>query len=916
MKAKSRRSGLGLAWCTLTLTLAPALMAQSSLNTTSSDTEPPPTEQVVVTGSRIPTATTDINPEITVITSQQLEDRGFKNAFDALNNLAQNTGFTQGADFGNTFTPAANTISLRGLGPNHTLILINGERVADYPTPYNGAVNFVNLADIPSAAIDRIEVLNGGASAIYGSDAIAGVVNIILKDHAHGIDVDLKGGTTQHGGGGNGRFQLTGGGTFGDLSTVFALEVSRVEPIWAEQRDFMTSATLQGTTPAAAVWQRQDLTLGTNIAPPGGCAPFAGLFQNSTVLANNSSSATGPYCGSGKVLPEYWTTQTGNQGENFYGGAKYELTEHVELFGNVLLAWNHIWNNTLAPTWTSDISTTGYFLNQNTGDYESWSRAFGQEEVGGVDRLDQHWNDFSGILTAGVRGDIGSSTWKYAATYRGSVYTDHDADPSLLSSADTYFLGPQLGADSNGVPIYSPNTARFDQPLTSAEFNSILGEARSTNNSWLQTITLNANGQLFDLPAGAVGAAGDVEWGTQGFAEHPDPRLNEGYFYDVPGDNPASGNRNHYAGAVEFTVPILSNLKAAVAGRYDRYSFAGTNEGKPTFNVSLDYKPVEAVRIHGSYATSFRAPDMNYVFQAKSYGYYAETTDYYRCGLANEPLSSCPYTNYSPGANYTQSGSHNLGFENGRSFDYGVVFTPVEQVQLSVDYWNLRINNEVTLIDADELLRIEAACRLGQLNPSSSQCVQALSAIQRNPANAVYQPNQITNIDIYPINAAYERTDGMDFGLRVLWKWNGVGDFSWNSTYTKVMSHYFDQGQGSQPIDEVRSFDVPGGGTDFPSKATSTLTWTLDQVSATVEADRYGAIINQAQTGWLTPTTFVNLSAQYKVGHATFMVIVDNLFDSEKRDASYGWPYYAVGYYLPYGREGWLEFSYHLDTGG
>ena len=288
MKAKSRRSGLGLAWCTLCLSLAPALMAQSSLNTTSSDTEPPPTEQVVVTGSRAgSTATTDINPEITVITSQQLEDRGFKNAFDALNNLAQNTGFTQGADFGNTFTPAANTISLRGLGPNHTLILINGERVADYPTPYNGAVNFVNLADIPSAAIDRIEVLNGGASAIYGSDAIAGVVNIILKDHAHGIDVDLKGGTTQHGGGGNGRFQLTGGGTFGDLSTVFALEISRVEPIWAEQRSFMTSATLQGTTPAAAVWQRQDLTLGTNIAPPGGCAPFAGLFQNSTVLANN-----------------------------------------------------------------------------------------------------------------------------------------------------------------------------------------------------------------------------------------------------------------------------------------------------------------------------------------------------------------------------------------------------------------------------------------------------------------------------------------------------------------------------------------------------------------------------------------------------------------------------------------------------
>ena len=118
---------------------------------------------------------------MTVITAADIEKQGFSNAFDALNNLTQNTGFVQGADYGNTFTPAANAISLRGLGPNHTLTLINGHRVADYPVPYDGSVNFVNLANIPTAIIDRIEILNGGASAIYGSDAIAGVVNIILK---------------------------------------------------------------------------------------------------------------------------------------------------------------------------------------------------------------------------------------------------------------------------------------------------------------------------------------------------------------------------------------------------------------------------------------------------------------------------------------------------------------------------------------------------------------------------------------------------------------------------------------------------------------------------------------------------------------------------------------------------------------
>jgi iron complex outermembrane recepter protein len=907
MKSMGSRPTAWLALGSVAMSLAS--QAQNAPSTPTNQTQTAP-EEVVVTGSRIPTTIGDITPNITVITSKDIEDRGFKNAFDALNTLTQNTGFTQGADYGNTFTPAANTISLRGLGPNHTLVLINGQRVADYPIAYNGQVNFVNLADIPSAAIDRIEILNGGASAIYGSDAIAGVVNVILKDHADGLDVNLKGGMTDHGGGGNGRFQAIGGETFDRLSTVFALEISRVEPVWAENRDFMTSTTLQGAPPTP-VWSRQDVTTGNYINPPGNCAPFAAEFQNSTAPYN---TGTGSFCGSGKPLPTYWTTQTGNQGENLYGSLKYELSSQTQLFGKVLLGWNHIWNNTRGPTWTSDYATTGYFLNQNTGDYESWSRAFSPEEIGGVDRFDQWWNDFSGILTAGIQGDIGSTGWQYTGTYSGSVYTSHNTQPLLLASVDSYFLGPQLGTDSSGVPIYSPNTARFDQPLTPAQFDSLAGSARSINNSWLQTVSLNANGKLVDLPAGPLAAAGVVEWGSQGFSQHPDPQLNEGVFYNTGGDDPASGSRTRYAAALEFSVPILSNLSAKLASRFDEYSFAERKEGKPTYNASLEYRPVEMLRIHGSYATSFRAPDMNYIFQAKSLGYFSSTTDYYRCAIANLPLATCPYNNYSPGANYTQLGSQNLGFEDGRSFDYGVVIAPIQQVELSIDYWNLRIDNEVTTIDTDMLLRTDSACLLGQLNPGSPECQQALSLVQRNPPNAVFNPNEITNITIYPINAAFERTDGIDIGARLRWDINGIGKFLWNNTYTRVMSHYYQQGPGQPVYDLVRSFDNPNDTPDFPDKLTSTLTWTLGSLSSTVEIDRYGEVINSALTGFLTPTTLVNLSAQYKVGNATFGVIVNNLFDTVKMDNSFGWPFYPASYFSPYGRQGWLEFSYHFGV--
>lgn len=87
----------------------------------------------------------------------------------------------------------------------------------------------------------------------------------------------------------------------------------------------------------------------------------------------------------------------------------------TSVFGDVLLGWNDTWNNTRGPTWISDQATTGYFLNQNTGDYEEWSRRIAPEEIGGVDRYDRHWRDFSAITALGVRGDIGSSTCKYEA---------------------------------------------------------------------------------------------------------------------------------------------------------------------------------------------------------------------------------------------------------------------------------------------------------------------------------------------------------------------------------------------------------------------------------------------------------------------------------------------------------------------
>ena len=865
--------------------------------------------EVVVTGTRIRQPVDAGTTSVTVITGDQIESQGYRNVFDALNNLPQNTGFTQGADFGNTFTPAANAISLRGLGPNHTLVLFNGRRIADYPIAYDGSVNFVDLASVSSAAIDRIEILNGGASAIYGSDAIAGVVNVILKDHTNGVDVNAKIGTTDRGGGNNARFQAVGGDTFGKLSGIFALEVNRENPIWSRDRSFMSSYTAHGAKPQS-VWYRQNVDTGDYIDPTDNCAALAGNFSG-TVAPRVTSSGT--VCASRLAGPTYWTVKTGDQSENLYGKLKYELNEHTQLFADAAAGWHKIQNNTRGPNWTSLLATSSYFFNQNTQANESWMRRIAPEEIGGIDLYDRYWHSTNAFATAGIQGDIGETGWAYEAAYRASFTESKDQRPRLLAGVDSFFLGPQLGQTADGTPIYAPDANAFAQRLTPAQVQSIVGHSESKDTSWLQTASVSANGDVIQLPAGPLQAALLAEWGTQGFSNMADPLVNEGAFFNTAPAPKISGSRQRYATAAELNIPIIQHLNAHLAARWDHYSFADRDNSKPTYNAGIEFQPITSLKLRANYATSFRAPDMNYIFQSRQKGYEASSTDYYRCRLANAPVSNCEFAQVSPGANFLQDGNKNLRFENGRSFGYGLTWSPSEHISLSADYWNIRIDNLVTVLDYDTLLRVEADCRTGVLDVNSAQCADALTRVQRNPPNAIFNPNGIIQLLLNPINAAEEHTDGVDLASRVKWSLGKFGDFAWNIDYTKTIKHRYKQVAGDPELDLLHSLENPNADNDFPDKLITAVNWSLGKWASQVTVTRYGSIINQAQTGYLTPTSLANLSVSYRFIEAgSVSLIVNNVFDTIKSDPSAGWPFYPVGYYLPYGRQEWLEFTYHF----
>lgn len=198
--------------------------------------------------------------------------------------------------------------------------------------------------------------------------------------------------------------------------------------------------------------------------------------------------------------------------------------QHHVFFTDLMLGFNDTQNNTRGPTWTSLAATDGYFYNQDSGHYEQLTRRFAPEEIGGADAWNRKWRDSAVNLSTGVRGSFGNSGWDYEAVYNISGYLSRNTVPRLLASVDNYFLGPQLGTDSDGIGIYSPNLARFNQPLTPDQFNSLVGHTESRDAAWTQTGSLSITGKLYDLPAGPLKAAALLELGSQGYSNHPTAR--------------------------------------------------------------------------------------------------------------------------------------------------------------------------------------------------------------------------------------------------------------------------------------------------------------------------------------------------------------------------------------------------------
>lgn len=871
-------------------------------------------DAVQVTGSRIPRAQVEGPAPITVINAEQIRSSGFTTVPDVLRAMTQNGGETQSqqSSGGADFSPGAQQVDLRGLGPNHTLVLVNGRRIADFPMPFKGRSNFTDVSNIPLGMIDRIEVLTGSASAIYGSDAIAGVVNFILKKKADGTTIDMRMGTTTEGGGESFDMSLASGFSSGNFNAVYSVELQSQTPLWAYDRDIQDS-TQDGPTEGARIARRSYLRTDYNddYLDPGAatCEALAGQNQGSTYRAFRPRY--GYYCGSDSAIG-YGTILSKRRGANGYASLSYDFDNGQQWFADVQLGYHTMSLMRDVTKWgrmAADGDESGYFNNEATGEIEFWQRQFSPEEMGGLDNAMVRSTQKTFSVTTGFKGNL-TGSWDYEAALSHSQYQSRISWAQIIASkANDLFLGPQLGEDDDGFPIYNADPSRLYRPLTRAEYDSIAARTTYTPKSRTETAALTlTNGSLFTLPGGDAGFAATVEVGQQAYALNPDP-LATGYYYYSWKDSDGKGSRNRWATAAELRMPLHETVNLSVAGRYDQYRYSGHTIGKATWSGGLEWRPIDTLLVRGSYGTAFRAPDLHYVFAGPGND---ETSaeDLYNCRA--DAADDC--ADYERNVIRSRSGNRELDPETSTSWSAGFVWSPAAGLDLSADWFNIDMRDQVQDMDVRTILASEANCRLGSADPASPTCVDALARITRTADGRLY------GVHVNPINVARESTSGIDVGLRYRLQ-TGIGDFIFNGTHTWVKKHDFQRYAGDVTEDQFAinsGFDIPR------TKTSVSVTWEKDAWSATVYGSRLGKLptsdsydqVFDEESGdspWIKATYRYNASLQYRFDdHSRLSLSVVNVFNKmPPKDRTYtAYPYYDVSWFDSVGRTINLQYTH------
>ncbi|MGH8215033.1 MAG: TonB-dependent receptor plug domain-containing protein [Rhodanobacteraceae bacterium] len=896
-------------------------------------------QTVEVTGSLIPVSQVETAVPVIRLNAEDLQKQGYTSVYEALRAQPLATGpvvDSQTAPWG--YTPGAATISLLGLNPDFTLFLIDGHPVTTYPLLYRGGQNVVDVTHLPLSMIERIDIVPGNFSSIYGSSAIAGVINIVLKKHVTGYELTAEGGYYSRGGGASEKLSLVGGYNKGKFDLVYGVQFNHQNPIykWTRPNYAFTTA-----NPKPDLRVGYPTFLDEYLAPSGysvyedpgsACDGVSGLYTGTTkryaqpgygLPLDEDGIPTGPgyYCGS----PNYWAYATllnRVKGASGYLNATYDINQNVELYGSLLYNVSSDWVMTGLTYWESNLDGGGYFWNGSKNRFETLIHEFAPEEWGDPNAIGESFLGRSYTGWGGARGALGSSNFDYDVYYTRSeeklyVNAAHLVTDKVNDFFQKNVLGPEMGTTS-GYPIYDPNMANFYKAVTPAEYAGMIEPMRDRAETWIQSLNARVtNGSLFELPGGDAGFAAVFQYGSQSWSTPENPLEAAGHYYGVTASG-GGGTRSFMAAGAEIRAPVLSWLTLDASGRFDKFKNdgGGGESHRATYRLGIEVRPIETLLFRGSLATAFRAPDMAYVFGGESSSHPQQLTDYYRCDLYGGSLGECPYF-----ANQTllsvSRGNLDLKPITAKSLTLGVVWSPTRNFSIKADYYRIKIRDEVELSSEDTELRQEAACRTGALDPGSSTCQAVLGIIQRAPVDSPLN-GAVTKIFVEPFNVANEEVEGVSASMDFSHDFGRFGNLALNLSYNDTLKHTFQASAGDPVVHTLREPQLPPSNLTFKSIASATATWELGKWSVVLHETRYGSTPNYAAwfdgfggdvdpyfgapAGKVRPWILYNGSVTYNVSNdLRLSLIVNNIRNSRPPydrtwvdDPLYNWEDYNI----------------------
>lgn len=855
-------------------------------------------EKISVTGSRIKRTDIEGPSPITSMSAEEMLGKGFVTVQDALNSLTQATGgqFDQQQTFG--FTPSASAVDIRGFGAGRTLVLLNGRRLPQFPLASGGTSNFVDLSSIPSSAIERIDVLTDGAGAIYGSDAISGVVNVILKKDLDKTNINIRYGDTADGGQEQSRIQISTGVETEKSSALFFMEYLDRKELRFSDRDISRFDVLNPDDPDSV-----------GIFSSGGVpGTFRGTEQNVISPDCDPNLVIDGFCRFNRA--DFRQLLAPMKRGSIATIINHEITDDLSVFGQFMYTTSNVVTE-LEPMFFD----SGSFA-PRVGVNAPNNPTSGANDPNDI-FVDQAGHFRRRLIEFGPRSsDIDTDSVNLLFGAKGTIADDYDWEVGYnyskqdvvslrggFASADR-FLALICGNEFASDGTCDNGTLNLFEPIPQSVVDATSASPYTDAESTISAYDFQITGPMFEMEAGDAQFALVAEHNKTTFVDDRDADTLNGNVIATGGTS-GGGSRKYSAIGIETVFPLTEQIELTVAGRYDSYDDDSDVGDAFSPKVAATYRPNDNWLFRASWAESFRAPDMQRLFGAQTRGF-NDLIDTPFCEQqggtrGDESISAC----VDPVQSVPTVTGANLALEEeeGTSYNVGAVWQYEDMLEVEINVFSVELEGIVTTPARQFILD----------NPE----LFAPSAIQRDPnrINSL-NPGGLSQVSATAQNLAFQKNEGVDFNITHTWDLGESGEITTRLTGTYTATFESQADPTAPVVDELNDDD--GRLNEGPEwRSNLNIGWQYNDLSLNAFVNYIGEFTpdQTASQDSVDSWTTVNLTGRYAFSDSISVLVgINNVANEDPpldlSDGNSSQPFYNQSFHNLTGREYYIEAQF------